>query len=56
MKEGTAIVVSPLIALMNDQVKSLKQKGIKAIALTSKMHQKELIEAFDNLKFGNYKF
>ncbi len=56
LKEGVCLVISPLIALMNDQVDSLKKKGIKAIALTSSLHQEEVIQAFDNLQFGNYKF
>ena len=56
IKEGVCLVISPLIALMNDQVLSLKNKGIKAIAITSSLHQEEIIQAFDNLQFGNYKF
>ena len=55
-KPGLCVVISPLIALMNDQIKGLKKKNIKALALTSKMSQGELITTFDNLKFGNYKF
>lgn len=56
MQEGVCIVISPLIALMEDQVASLKEKGIKAIALTSNYTQDETIQAFDNLLFGDYKF
>ena len=56
LKEGVCLVISPLIALMNDQVNSLKEKGIKAIAITSNLHQEDIIQAFDNLQFGNYKF
>ncbi|MCB0400007.1 MAG: RecQ family ATP-dependent DNA helicase [Winogradskyella sp.] len=56
MKEGICIVVSPLIALMKDQVSSLKQKGIKAIALTSGMSYKDLDTQLDNCIYGNYKF
>ena len=56
IKEGVCIVISPLIALMNDQVKALKEKGIKAIAITSAMRQDEIIDSFDNLRYGNYKF
>ncbi len=56
LKEGVCIVISPLIALMEDQVNSLQEKGIKAIALTSKYNLEESIQAFDNLRFGNYKF
>jgi ATP-dependent DNA helicase RecQ len=55
-KEGVCIVISPLIALMQDQVDSLNEKGIKAIALVSGTDQDELIAQFDNIRFGNYKF
>ena len=55
-KEGICIVVSPLVALMQDQVDSLTNKGIKALALTSGMREDDLITIFDNLQFGNYKF
>ncbi len=53
---GVCIVISPLIALIYDQVNSLQNKNIKAIALTSQLTQEEIIIAFDNLQFGNYKF
>ena len=56
IKDGICIVVSPLIALMKDQVNTLKQKGIKAIALTSGMPYKELDTQLDNCIYGNYKF
>ena len=56
MNEGVCIVISPLIALMQDQVSSLLNKGIKAIALTSKYNRHDTIIAFDNLIHGNYKF
>ncbi|MDY7395159.1 RecQ family ATP-dependent DNA helicase [Aureibaculum sp. 2210JD6-5] len=56
LKEGVCLVVSPLIALMNDQVNNLKEKGIKAIAITSNLNQEQAIQAFDNLQFGNFKF
>jgi len=55
-KEGICIVVSPLIALMKDQVESLKAKGIKAMSITSGMTKKEIDIAFDNCVYGNYKF
>jgi len=55
-KNGICIVISPLIALMEDQVNSLQKKGIKAIALTSKFHIEDTIKLFDNLRYGNYKF
>jgi len=54
--EGVCIVISPLIALIKDQVESLTEKNIKAIALTSKLSQEEIVVAFDNLQFGGYKF
>jgi len=56
LKEGVCLVISPLIALMNDQVNSLREKGIKAIAITSALKQEDVINAFDNLQYGNYKF
>lgn len=55
-KEGICIVVSPLVALIQDQVNSLKKKGIKAIALIGGIRQDELIEKLDNCVYGNYKF
>ena len=56
IKEGVCLVISPLIALMNDQVNSLREKGIKAVAITSALSQEDIINAFDNLLYGNYKF
>ncbi|WP_299526816.1 ATP-dependent DNA helicase RecQ [uncultured Lutibacter sp.] len=56
ISDGICIVISPLIALIQDQVNSLKEKNIKAIALTSQLSQDDLILAFDNLQFGNFKF
>ncbi len=54
--DGICIVISPLIALIQDQIKSLQIKNIKAIALTSQLTQEEIIIAFDNLQFGDFKF
>ncbi|SHG73210.1 ATP-dependent DNA helicase RecQ [Salegentibacter echinorum] len=56
MQEGICIVVSPLVALMEDQVAALKQKQIKAMALTGGMDFKSLDTALDNCIYGNYKF
>lgn len=53
---GICIVISPLIALMQDQVKSLTKKGIKASLLPSGSSQDELITLFDNIRFGKVKF
>ncbi|MGB3608325.1 RecQ family ATP-dependent DNA helicase [Psychroserpens sp.] len=54
--EGICIVISPLVALMRDQVTSLKNKGIKAMAITSGISYKELDTLLDNCIYGNYKF
>ncbi|MDT0554539.1 RecQ family ATP-dependent DNA helicase [Patiriisocius hiemis] len=55
-QEGICIVVSPLVALMNDQVKSLKIKDIKALAITGGVSFSELNTLLDNASYGNYKF
>ncbi|MEO6168570.1 MAG: RecQ family ATP-dependent DNA helicase [Chitinophagales bacterium] len=55
-KEGICIVVSPLIALMKDQVANLTQKGIKAIAIYSGLSKGEIDLAIDNCVYGDYKF
>ncbi|HVA98774.1 MAG TPA: ATP-dependent DNA helicase RecQ, partial [Bacteroidia bacterium] len=55
-QEGICIVISPLIALMQDQVESLKQKEIPAIAITSAMQKREIDIALDNCIYGNIKF
>ncbi|TAL60569.1 MAG: ATP-dependent DNA helicase RecQ, partial [Bacteroidetes bacterium] len=55
-KEGICIVISPLIALMKDQVENLRAKGVKAMAITSGMSKKEIDIAFDNCVYGDYKF
>ena len=56
IKEGICIVVSPLIALMKNQVQALNEKGIKAMALTSGIAYSELDTMLDNCIYGNYKF
>lgn len=56
VNQGICIVVSPLIALIKNQVDTLKEKGIKAIALTGNIPQNELIDLLDNCLYGNYKF
>ncbi len=55
-KKGICIVISPLIALMKDQVQQLNNKGIKAMALTSGISYNELDILLDNCVYGNYKF
>ncbi len=56
VNEGVCIVISPLVALMQDQVDSLINKGIKATVIPSGSSQDELITLFDNIKFGKTKF
>nr|WP_199001350.1 ATP-dependent DNA helicase RecQ [Flavobacterium sp. ASV13] len=56
MQEGICLVISPLIALMKDQVANLQKRGIKAIALTGGIHTEEIIDLLDNCQYGNYKF
>ncbi len=55
-EDGITLVVTPLIALMKDQVENLEARGIKAIAIFSGMTRKEIDNAFNNAVFGNYKF
>ncbi len=55
-KEGICLVVTPLIALMKDQVENLKKRGIKAMAIYSGMTRNEMDIAFDNAAYGDYKF
>ncbi|WP_291869716.1 RecQ family ATP-dependent DNA helicase [Maribacter sp.] len=54
--DGICIVVSPLVALIKNQVDSLNQKGIKAIGLTGGIPFDEVNNLLDNCLFGNYKF
>jgi len=56
MMEGICLVISPLVALMKDQVQNLQNKGIKAIALTGGIASNEIIDLLDNCQYGNYKF
>lgn len=55
-QEGICIVVSPLVALIQDQVSQLKSKGIKAIALVGGISFEEVNNLLDNCIYGNYKF
>ena len=54
--EGICVVISPLIALMIDQVEHLNQKNIPAAAVHSGMHFKDIDRIFDNAVYGSYKF
>jgi len=55
-KDGICIVVSPLIALMKDQVENLKAKGIEAVSIVSGMNKREVDLALDNCIYGPVKF
>lgn len=54
--EGICLVVTPLIALMKDQVENLRDREIKAAAIYSGMTQKEILITLDNCLYGDYKF
>jgi ATP-dependent DNA helicase RecQ len=56
MKEGLCLVISPLIALMKDQVANLKEKGIPALSIYSGMTYAEVIKTLKNAAYGNFKF
>jgi ATP-dependent DNA helicase RecQ len=55
-KEGICLVITPLIALMKDQVEKLCQRDIRAIAVHSGLSRDEIDVALDNAIYGNYKF
>ncbi|HRC66832.1 MAG TPA: DEAD/DEAH box helicase, partial [Bacteroidales bacterium] len=54
--EGVCLVVSPLIALMKDQVETLKKKGVEAEAVFSGMSSYQIEKIFDDAAYGNLKF
>ncbi len=54
--EGICLVVTPLIALMKDQVDNLRKQGIKATAVYTGMSREEIIKTLENCIFGGYKF
>ena len=55
LMEGTCLVISPLIALMEDQVSQLTKKGIKAAYINSSLHFKDIDRILDNVIYGNIK-
>lgn len=55
-REGICLVITPLIALMKDQVENLKKKGIKSAAIHSGMTRHEIDVMLDNCVYGEYKF
>ena len=56
MKEGIALVVTPLIALMKDQVQNLCDRGVKALAVYAGMSRREVETALNNAAYGDFKF
>ena len=56
MKEGIALVVTPLIALMKDQVQNLEARGIKALAIHAGMSRFQVDTALNNAAYGDFKF
>ena len=53
---GLCLVITPHIALMKDQVRNLRDRGIKALAVYSGMTREEIVVALENCIFGDYKF
>ena len=53
MQEGLALVVTPLIALMKDQVQNLRQRGIRAMAIHAGMNRREVDLALNNAAYGD---
>lgn len=56
VNKGICLVISPLVALMKDQVNQLQNRNIKAMSLTGSMRFEETMISLDNCQFGNYKF
>ena len=56
MRDGIALVITPLIALMKDQVQNLQARGIKAIAVHAGMNRHEVELALNNAAYGDFKF
>ena len=56
MLDGITLVVTPLIALMKDQVQSLSERGVRAISVHSGMNAREVDLALNNAAYGDYKF
>ena len=56
MKDGIAIVVTPLIALMKDQVQNLTDRGIRALCINAGMGRREVDNALNNALYGDFKF
>lgn len=55
-QKGLCLVITPLIALMKDQVQNLRSKGIKALSIHAGMDRQEILNTLENCIYGNYKF
>ena len=56
MREGIAVVITPLIALMKDQVQNLNDRGIKALCVNAGLGRREVELALNNAAYGDFKF
>lgn len=56
MRPGVCLVISPLIALMEDQIQNLKKRGIKATGIIGTNSMEDIDAIFDNCAYGDYKF
>ncbi len=56
LRDGITLVITPLIALMRDQVRNLSDRGIRALAVHAGMSRKEVDLALNNAAYGDYKF
>lgn len=56
MNDGICLVISPLIALIEDQINQLKERNIKALSITGNLSTEEISNLLDNCLYGNYKF
>ena len=56
MREGIAVVITPLIALMKDQVQNLNDRGIKALCVNAGMSRREVELTLNNAAYGDFKF
>lgn len=56
MSNGICLVISPLIALIEDQINQLKSRNIKALSISGNLSNEEISNLLDNSMFGNYKF
>lgn len=56
LNEGICLVISPLIALIEDQINQLKERNIKALSITGNLSPQDISDLLDNCQFGNYKF